>query len=256
MKGFTVLLCLGCGLMASGQLQQNKNSFATEDTKSLPPSARDEAIENEIEIQLGSNGGHLTFFMTIAALDRRLRATERRLEELQKVNEEQASALRLMETRLSYRLITAEGKMKELGRSFSERPKIAFSASVGGLGNRGPFNTDTNLVFKDVMTNVGNAFKPATGIFTAPVKGVYLFSLFERSLSPQPASMSLHKNDQMIASVGNRASQREGDENGSNGVTLQLEQGDQVYVRLLKDSWVYDSTAHFTTFSGALLFSL
>ena len=95
-----------------------------------------------------------------------------------------------------------------------------------------------------------------TGIFTAPVDGVYLFSLFECSLSPQPASLSLHKNEEMIVSVAKRRSQHEGAENGSNAVTLQLEQGDQVYVRLWKDSWVYDSTAHFTTFSGTLLFSL
>lgn len=95
-----------------------------------------------------------------------------------------------------------------------------------------------------------------TGIFTAPVRGVYLFSLFECSLSPQPASLSLHKNDQMIVSVAKRRFQHDGVDNGSNGATLQLEQGDQVYVRLWKDSWVYDSTAHFTTFSGVLLFSL
>ena len=47
-----------------------------------------------------------------------------------------------------------------------------------------------------------------TGIFTAPVDGVYLFSLFECSLSPQPASLSLHKNKEMIVSVAKHENPR------------------------------------------------
>lgn len=87
MKLITVLLCLGCGLVSGAQVQQDNTEFATADNKSSSPSARDETIENEIEIELPSNGGNTAFFMTFAAMDRRLRATERRLEELQRQNE-------------------------------------------------------------------------------------------------------------------------------------------------------------------------
>ncbi|XP_063072501.1 cerebellin-2-like [Engraulis encrasicolus] len=223
----------------------------------MSPSVRgDEGIENEIEIQFpANNGGNAAFWMITAALDRRIRNTEKRLESLQRENEMLTSALRAMESRLTYRLMKAESSVKELRRDISESPKVAFSASLGDTGNRGPFNTDITLTFKDVITNVGNAFQPATGIFTAPVRGVYLFSVFECSLSPQPASVSLHRNQEMVVSVAKGQTQRDGAANGSNGVTLHLEQGDQVYVRLWKDSWVYDSTAHYTTFSGVLLFA-
>ncbi|KAL2091475.1 hypothetical protein ACEWY4_013738 [Coilia grayii] len=262
MKGTMLLLvCLGYGMLSAAaaaavQLRPEERGD-TAGSGSMSRSARDEAIENEIEIELPSNsGGNAAFWMITAALDRRIRNTEKRLENLQRENEMLTSSLRAMERRLTYRLVKAESSVKELGRDISERPKIAFSASLGGVGSRGPYNTDTTLTFRDVITNIGNAFRPATGIFTAPVRGVYLFSLFECSLSPQPASLSLHKNEQMMVSVAKRRAQHEGAENGSNGVVLQLEQGDQVYVRLWKDSWVYDSTGHYTTFSGVLLFTL
>ena len=86
MKGITMLVCLSCGLLSSAQLQHGKNRFATGDTKSLSPSARDETIENEIEIELSGGHGNVAILMKLSALDWRLRTSERRLEELQREN--------------------------------------------------------------------------------------------------------------------------------------------------------------------------
>lgn len=41
--------------------------------------------------------------------------------------------------------------------------KVAFSASLGGYGHLGPYNVATTIKYMDVLTNLGNAYKPATG---------------------------------------------------------------------------------------------
>jgi len=44
--------------------------------------------------------------------------------------------------------------------------------------------------------------------------------------------------------------------NGSNGVILTLEIGDQIYTQLWKNTWVYDDPESYTSFSGFLIFPL
>ena len=43
---------------------------------------------------------------------------------------------------------------------FTER-KVAFSAGLGG--SEGPFETETRLVFKTILTNVGDAYDVNSG---------------------------------------------------------------------------------------------
>lgn len=93
-----------------------------------------------------------------------------------------------------------------------------------------------------------------TGIFTAPVKGVYYFRFYAHSHAGTKMAVSLLKNGQMQSSVFSWKPVTNG--NASNGVILTLEPGDQVYTQLWDKSWVYDDEANYTSFSGFLIFPL
>lgn len=95
-----------------------------------------------------------------------------------------------------------------------------------------------------------------TGVFTAPVRGVYHFVLFVLGANKASISsgVSLYKNKEKILNVWSH--QARGFEKSSNGASLLLEVGDVVYVKLMTNAWVYDNQDHHTTFSGHLLFPL
>ena len=94
-----------------------------------------------------------------------------------------------------------------------------------------------------------------TGIFTAPVKGVYYFSFSGHNHSSKPMGLRLMKNGHQMVTVYNHAAGNRW-EAATNGMNLQLEQGDQVYVQLMANTWIMDNHNHHSTFIGHLLFPL
>uniref|UniRef100_A0A3B5R8P7 C1q domain-containing protein n=1 Tax=Xiphophorus maculatus TaxID=8083 RepID=A0A3B5R8P7_XIPMA len=135
--------------------------------------------------------------------------------------------------------------------------QLAFSASLlaSGSGYTGPFNTDITLIFRNVVTNIGNAYNPNTGLFTAPVRGVYHFDFHIHGHgSTNPTSAVLVKNGEQIFTSWTH--QPAGAQKASNGVSLLLEIGDVVFLRMRANSRIYDNTDNHTTFSGHLLFTM
>ncbi|KAI3375696.1 hypothetical protein L3Q82_004002 [Scortum barcoo] len=74
--------------------------------------------------------------------------------------------------------------------------KVAFSATViesNGVFT-GPATTHNILIFNQVFSNIGNAYNSKTGIFTAPVKGVYYFSFMTFGYNSHTSGAILVKN--------------------------------------------------------------
>ncbi|XP_049319439.1 uncharacterized protein LOC111188559 [Astyanax mexicanus] len=228
-------------------------------------------------------------------LESRLRASESQVEELKKKSEEKLNDLKTslnneveilkkenqaqavnhstlevrFETEVDELKTKSDESLKDLKNSLkitennveilkkeNQERKVVFSASLSGgeTANHGPYSTDVTLVYKHVFINIGNAYNPVTGIFTAPVRGVYEFKIYAYGRGGTIVSVSLRKNGLHV--TGAYVHQQPNDANSSNGVSLLLEVGDVVCVKVRANMWVFDSWFHHTTFSGQMLFSV
>uniref|UniRef100_A0AAY4DVU8 C1q domain-containing protein n=1 Tax=Denticeps clupeoides TaxID=299321 RepID=A0AAY4DVU8_9TELE len=134
--------------------------------------------------------------------------------------------------------------------------KVAFSASLvtTNEGQIGPFNTGKTLVYKNIITNIGQAYNLNTGIFTAPVRGVYLFSLFVLGVAGADATgVDLYRNGEFVVPAYAHLSGQHY-VNPSAGVNLLLEAGDTVYAFLPPNRKIYDNVHRHCSFSGILVF--
>ncbi|XP_050991781.1 cerebellin-2 isoform X5 [Labeo rohita] len=180
----------------------------------------------------------------ITTMEKKMKSMEDEMERLKTENKEQAKELKILHL------------MKQ-----NQAPKVAFSASLltsFGPQSVGPFyNGLHTLIYKYVFLNIGNAYDPNTGIFTAPVRGAYAFRVFSKAFgNPERAvTAGLFKNDQhIISTYGHQAG---GFISSSNGVSLLLEEGDKVKVNLYPGNWISDNGEHHhSTFSGHLLFPM
>ncbi|XP_033495025.2 uncharacterized protein LOC117264841 isoform X1 [Epinephelus lanceolatus] len=186
----------------------------------------------------------------LAALISRVTASEKEVQEQKKEVTALSKDLDISKAEVQL----ARSKLDEIERTIAGTPKLAFSAALTLSGKVGPFNTETPLVYSRVFTNIGGAYNPTTGIFTAPVKGVYYFRFTAfNNKNGEWAAVNLYHNSQRILHNSELAT---GHTFISNALILQLEQGSVVSMRLQVNCGLYDDSSSLNTFSGFLLFPL
>ncbi|KAL6462612.1 hypothetical protein MHYP_G00290340 [Metynnis hypsauchen] len=295
MRAVSLLVLLCCSLLEGQSVslshyEGRENEIQAEDPKTEPPAttSTQQSCKPDIHSVLREMSAMLAELKVeqrhtttaVNSMESRLRASESQMEELRKKNEEQSQIIQAqavnqnaMEERFGNELEELKRKsddeLKDLKTSFkvtenqveslkqeNQERKVAFSASLTGgeADHTGPYDTLFPLVYKHIFTNIGNAYNPATGIFTAPVRGVYQFKFNINGGGGRVVAVELHKNGHHIA--GTYANQPQGNVTSSNGVSLLLEVGDVVCIKLHPNSWVHDSSFHHSTFSGQMLFSV
>ncbi|XP_044066476.1 complement C1q-like protein 2 isoform X5 [Siniperca chuatsi] len=245
------LLLLICSFSTAQQLQTES------DNKIIPHGKQTESQERE---PTNASDHQHTCTEDIHAVLREMSASlgEQRVEmrHLQRENEAQAAKLRELELQKT----EVERQKTELDKLKQQLQvkQVAFSATLLTSGSEtvGPFNTYTPLVFRHVFTNIGDAYNPNTGFFIAPVRGAYHFEFYigAHGHASHPSGAVLVKNGEHVCIAFEH--QPAYFLKSSNGVTLLLEVGDVVFLRLWVNSWMFDNGNHHSTFSGHLLFTM
>ncbi|XP_048238284.1 complement C1q tumor necrosis factor-related protein 4-like [Haliotis rufescens] len=104
--------------------------------------------------------------------------------------------------------------------------EVAFSA---GLSHHQSLTGGQTVVYNRIITNVGNAYNPATGVFTCPISGAYVFQYHAMSRQDSTLYLELYLNDKYISSAyGHTITDYA---SGSNSGILELNKGDAVSVK-------------------------
>ncbi|XP_059190928.1 multimerin-2-like [Centropristis striata] len=185
----------------------------------------------------------------LSSSESELLISKSRIETLERENAVQAADLMSLETRLT----ATESKTSDLETENAER-KVAFYTALTNGGQVGPFNTDITLKYNKVFTNIGNAYKPSTGFFTAPVRGVYYFLFTMFGSRTGYMGVKVYKNNQMI--MWNLEYKTGNWKYMTNSVVLELMAGDEIHLVLPSGYSLYDDSTNHSTFSGSLLFTL
>ncbi|XP_028461807.1 tropomyosin alpha-1 chain-like [Perca flavescens] len=181
--------------------------------------------------------------------DRELQLLTRRMDDLQAQNTAQEVELASVMDRMN----TTESSVDSL---IKENAKVAFYTALTDSGGVGPYNTPTVLKFSKVFTNVGGAYSPTTGFFTAPQKGVYYFrfTICGHTAKGLMGVQLYHNGRSIIHNLEHKDNLHF--EYLSNAVTLELNVGDELHLVLPEESAIFDNANNHSTFSGFLLFKM
>lgn len=177
--------------------------------------------------------------------------------ELQRVTSE-LETVRTENSALSSQLTVFESRMVQVEKRLEDdakRPKVAISVGLTNSGGVGPFNVETTLVYQKVFYNLGQAYNPTTGIFTAPQKGAYYFRFTAFDSRPNIVTgLTMYHNQRPVLHAGSQTVGR--NVHYSNATVLQMEVGDVVSMKIPPTYYLYDDQNNSCTLTGFLLYPL
>lgn len=129
----------------------------------------------------------------------------------------------------------------------SRKKTPAFSAV---LTHKQSASANDVIKFNKVYTNIGRGYNPSTGIFTAPIAGVYQFSAVVMSDKGQYLIASLYHNATRVSSVHIKTISFQ---TGALGMVLDLKKGDQIAVKSGGRYTIHSDIMNYCSFSGFVI---
>ncbi|KAH3719009.1 complement C1q-like protein 4 [Dreissena polymorpha] len=132
---------------------------------------------------------------------------------------------------------------------------VAFTATIRPPNLTG-LNSGQPIIFDRVITNSGTAYDSGTGIFTAPVRGYYVFHMDILMEPGENEYLQFVKDGAHILYNFIQATGSLNDVSGSRTVVVELERGNKVWIRTVTSGHHGSGTLHgneFSTFSGWLV---
>ena len=120
-------------------------------------------------------------------------------------------------------------------------------------GNTGTPSTGNPFVFDDVQHNIGNHYNSSTGIFTAPMDGIYQFNFFVMGDDTDNRFMvrlSINGGNNAQASSSSNANQYD---TATLSMSFLLSENDTVAARYYGNKNAYDTAQIHNGFSGFLV---
>ncbi|XP_060564575.1 complement C1q tumor necrosis factor-related protein 3-like, partial [Ruditapes philippinarum] len=106
---------------------------------------------------------------------------------------------------------------------------VAFFATLS-VHSLDHLDAQKNIIYNEILTNIGNGYNNSNGVFTAPVSGLYLITTSVLSRQDMEFWVVIAVNDQVIVRLNERGTDgRHG--SGSQTIILSLNKGDEVEVQ-------------------------
>lgn len=161
--------------------------------------------------------------------------------------------LKTTEQELRNMIAELQSTVKDLQTKVKDPVMVGFSVHLRNRVTTGGLRP--TIKFEHVVTNVGNGYDVNTGIFTAPVPGLYFFSA--ELASPSNARFYLMFNGTVVTYLFTIGANTKW-ESSSESITLKLELGDKVWVNGLGTIEGYEPhncqpTCYHSSFAGFLI---
>lgn len=159
--------------------------------------------------------------------------------------------LAALEARMEARMDKLATQQQEyIAKASQRKASVAFTAHMSSgrviVSKTSPFAYDA------VTTNIGNSYNPLTGVFTAPVSGLYVFYFQIMVHGSEPTIYAgITKEGTMIASMPAQGAPNQYDQ-GSALAATHVNKGEQVYVKWNLGG-TYTEGGWWNAFAGFLL---